>query len=85
MTYFGYGRSLYQKSKCPEAIEQFEQALAQDPLPGRFWMYLADAKERHKAPADEVERLRKLAVEIEPDDYELMLRLVARGKEKTGG
>jgi len=25
MTYFGYGRSLYQKSKYPEAIEQFEQ------------------------------------------------------------
>ncbi|HEX5052538.1 MAG TPA: DUF1570 domain-containing protein [Planctomycetota bacterium] len=85
MTYYGYGRALYQKSKFPEAIEQFQQALAIDPLQGRFWMYLADAKEHMKAPADEVERLRQLALEIEPDNYDLMLRLVARGKEKEGG
>lgn len=84
MTHFGYGRALYQKSKYPEAIEQFEKAIAIDPLQGRFWMYLADAKERHKEEAAEVERLRKLALEIDPDDYSLMLRLAARGKEKVG-
>jgi tetratricopeptide (TPR) repeat protein len=84
MTHFGYGRALYQKAKHAEAIEQFEKALAIDPLQGRFWMYLADAKERVKAPAEELARLRKLALEIEPDDYELMLRIVARGKEKVG-
>jgi len=85
MTHFGYGRALYQKSKYTEAIEQFELALAQDPLQGRFWMYLADAKERTKAPAEEIARLRRLAIEIEPDDYELMLRIVAAGKERVGG
>jgi len=84
MVHFGYGRALYQKSKFSEAAEQFEKALALDPLQGRFWMYLADTKEHLKVPEAEVERLRKLALEIEPDDYELMLRLVARGKEATG-
>lgn len=85
MTHFGYGRALYQKAKYDEAVEQFEKALAADPLQGSFWMYLSDAKERLKAPAEEVERMRKLALEIEPDDYELRLRLVAKGKVKVGG
>ena len=83
MTHFGYGRALYKKSKYAEAVEQFESAIAGDPLQGRFWMYLADAKERVKAPKAEVERLRQLALEIEPDDYNLMLRLLTRGKEKV--
>ncbi len=34
-SYFGYGRALYQKSKYPEAIKQFEKAIAIDPLQGR--------------------------------------------------
>lgn len=85
MTNFGYGRSLYQKAKYPDAVAQFEAAIAKDPLQGRFWMYLADAKERMKATDEEVERLRKLALEIEPDDYDLRLRLIARGKEEVKG
>jgi tetratricopeptide (TPR) repeat protein len=84
MVHFGYGRALYQKGKYNEAVEQFQKAIDLDPLQGRFWMYMADAKEHQKTAADEVERLRKLALDIDPDDTDLMLRLVARGKEATG-
>ncbi|MCR9244854.1 MAG: tetratricopeptide repeat protein [bacterium] len=83
MTHFGYGRALYQKSKYKEAREQFELAIGIDPLQGRFWMYLADAKEKLKAQKADIERMRNLALEIDPDDYSLMLRLVARGKERV--
>ncbi|HEB52415.1 MAG TPA: DUF1570 domain-containing protein [bacterium] len=76
LTHFGYGRALYQKRKYNEALEQFQAAVAQDPLQGRFWMYIADTKERLKEDEDEVERLRQLALEIEPDNYGLMIRLL---------
>ena len=83
MTHFGYGRALYQKSKHAEAAEEFEKAIAIDPLQGRFWMYLADAKNHQHTAQPEVDRLRRLALEIDPDDYSLMLRLIAGGKEEV--
>lgn len=85
MTHFGYGRALYQKGKHQEAAEQFEQAIAIDPLQGHFWMYLADARQHLKADKAEVDRLRRLALEIDPDDYNLRLRIVLEGKEEVIG
>jgi tetratricopeptide (TPR) repeat protein len=75
MTHFGYGRALQQKGKHGEAEEQFKKALEIDPLQGRFWMYLADSMSRNGKNKDEVERMRQLALEIEPDNYDLMVRL----------
>ena len=59
--------------------------MATEPLQGRFWMYLADSMARGKENKEEVERMRRLALEIEPDNYDLMLRLatqkVGKGKK----
>jgi len=76
LTHFGYGRALYQKGKYNEAKQQFQKAVDIDPLQGRFWMYLADAMERVKGNKDEIERMRRLAVEIEPDNTNLMIRMM---------
>jgi len=85
MTHFGYGRALLQKGKDQEAVQQFEKALQIDPLQGRFWMYLADAMPTGKETEKEIQRLRQLALEIEPDNYSLMLRMevkkYGKGKE----
>lgn len=83
LTHFGYGRALYSKSKYAEAKEQFEKAIELDPLQGRTWMYLADTKERLNESTVEVERIRELALEIEPDNHDLMIRLL-RDKERNG-
>lgn len=85
MTHFGYGRALYQKGKHEEAQAQFKKAVEIDPLQGRFWMYLADSMSRGKKNAKEVQRMRQLALEIEPDNYDLMIRLSTQefGKGKT--
>tara|TARA_R110002072_G_scaffold46591_10_gene129177 strand:+ start:207005 stop:208555 length:1551 start_codon:yes stop_codon:yes gene_type:complete len=76
MTHFGYGRALSQKGKRAEAHEQFKKALAIDPLQGRFWMYLSDTLPSGDKHKDERERMRQLALEIEPDNYGLMSRMM---------
>ena len=73
MTHFGYGRALSQKGKRAEAHEQFKKALA---LQGRFWMYLSDTLPSGDKHKDERERMRQLALEIEPDNYGLMSRMM---------
>lgn len=84
LAHFGYGRALFQKSKYKEAEDEFQKSLGKDPLQGRFWMYLADCKEQLKGSKEEVERMRQLALEIDPDDYDLRIRLatklIAEGK-----
>lgn len=74
MTHYGYAQALSQKQKFAEAVEQLEKAIEGDPLNGLFYIRLAHAKGRlPKADKKEVERLRDLAVEIEPDNYSVLL------------
>ncbi|MFK7740548.1 MAG: tetratricopeptide repeat protein [Planctomycetota bacterium] len=84
LTHFGYGRALSRKGKHAEAKVQFEKALELDPLQGRLWMYLADTMESLHDNKDEIARMRELALEIEPDNHDLMIRLV-RDKERGKG
>ncbi len=44
-----------------------------DPLNGTAYIRLADCKKRQDADAAEVKRLRKLAREVDPDNYSVLL------------
>ncbi len=77
MTYYGLGRAQYRKSKYRESIATFDKALAIDPLNGMFYIWKAKCLNRGGKSDDdpEVKRLKKLALEIEPDNYSIMLEV----------
>lgn len=74
MTHYGYARALSQKNEFAAAAAQLELAIRGDPLNGLFYIRLAHAKGRlPNADKKELERLRDLAVEVEPDNYSVLL------------
>jgi tetratricopeptide (TPR) repeat protein len=75
LTHYGYGRALAQKSKYDEAIEQFDKAIAMDPLNGMFYVQKAQTLRRKDKDGnkDASGRLIQLAKEIEPDNYSVLI------------
>ncbi len=74
MTFYGYGRALSQKGKHSEAIAQFQKAIEADPLSGMFYVRLADAMRRDDDDSnEEAQRYYRLALEIEPNNYSVLL------------
>ncbi|MCB9831226.1 MAG: tetratricopeptide repeat protein [Planctomycetes bacterium] len=88
-TWYGLGRACLQKEKYAEAADAFRKAIEGDPLNGSFYTNLARAisgpsagpKEGEAAsPTEkEIDRLRKLAAEIDPDNWEVMVSVELSG------
>lgn len=81
-TFHRYGQLLDDEHETvPKAIEMFRQAVALDPLEGQYWGALGNALIKSGAK-DEGERLKKLAIEIDPDA--LWITLDEHGIELVG-
>jgi tetratricopeptide (TPR) repeat protein len=75
-TYYQLGRACLQKDDVAGATKAFEEAIELDPLNGIYLVQLARCKERESdAKNDEVRRLKRLAMEIEPDNDEVVRSL----------
>ena len=74
-TYYGLGRALVQKGLYQEAAQAFENAIGGDPLDAGYYISLARCRRQiAKDPEDpESLRLRKLAAEIDPDDFDVLM------------
>jgi len=73
LTWYYLGQAQYQKDKYTEAEESFKKVIEMDPLNGMAYIRLARCKKRQDADAEEVTRLRKLAREVDPDNYSVIL------------
>ena len=73
-TYNNLGRALIRKGRSDEAKEQFENAIKRDPLRGMFYINLANCLRGSNQEEVEAERnrLRKLAVEVEPGNFQVL-------------
>ena len=74
MAYHGLASALMQKDKHVEAMQNLEKAIEIDPLNGLFYADLARcrARESKNEKDDEVKRLRRLALEVDPDNDSLI-------------
>lgn len=73
--YAALARAYRRKSRHEDAVRAYEKAIACDPLNGLLYIRLARAKARGPATGSEdpeVMRLKKLALEIAPDDYRVL-------------
>jgi tetratricopeptide (TPR) repeat protein len=77
VVYYGLGRTLERKNEFEKAQEAFKSAIAGDPLNGIYYAVLARAIQNQTRNATEAEcvRLRKLALEVDPDNLELIQML----------
>jgi tetratricopeptide (TPR) repeat protein len=73
LTWYYLGQAQYRKDKHSEAEESFKKVIEMDPLNGMAYIHLARCKKQQDADADEVKRLRRLAREVDPDNYAVML------------
>lgn len=74
LTFYGLGKALRNKSKNEEAVVAFKDAIKRDPLNGMFYVYLARTKASIAGSRKDEEalRLKKLALEIEPDNHSVI-------------
>ncbi|MAG58107.1 MAG: hypothetical protein CMJ83_17615 [Planctomycetes bacterium] len=76
ITYYNLGRACLQKRDYPAAEEAFRNAIAIDPLNGVFYVRLARCRESQTDEKDEeVRRLKRLALEIDPHNDEVIRML----------
>ena len=77
VVYYGLGQLLEGKAEFDQAEEAFRNAINGDPLNGMYYAWLARTiKNRTKDPKNpEYERLNALALEIDPDNVQLIQQL----------
>ena len=76
VTHYQLGEAFAQKDQWEQAIEHYRKALELDPLAGLFYVELAEAMERKgDAKKSELDRLRRLAFEVEPDNFAVVQRV----------
>ena len=76
VTYYNLGRACYQKREYSAAADAYKKAIEIDPLNGVFYIRLAECRERDTSEKDdEVRRLKRLALEIDPENDEVIRAL----------
>jgi len=76
VTYYNLGRACKQRGEHAAAAEAFEKAIEIDPLNGVFYIRLAECRQRDSGSKDdEVRRLKRLALEIDPENDEVIRAL----------
>jgi tetratricopeptide (TPR) repeat protein len=89
LLYYYKGRILNNLARYPDARKALLEAIALDPLNAWNYYYLGDVVDSIGGDAEEKEavRLKKLALEIEPEDYTLRYRVEREVKDQpiTGG
>ena len=77
MTWIGLGRAQHRKNKDSEALASFDKAIEMDSLTAMFYIYKARVlEEAGAAGKEEARKLRKLALEIEPENDQIIMETV---------
>lgn len=82
MTHYYLGQALYRRGEYDDAIRSLNTLLELDPLNAMGLVDLASCLERRDRNVDENKesaRLRQLALEIDPDNYSILVDLALRG------
>jgi len=78
LTYYYLGEAYYRKSEYRAAYAAYEKVAEADPLNGMIYVRMARCKDRMDGDHDdEVSRLRRLALEVDPDNYSVFLEVGA--------
>ena len=85
LCYYYLGQAQYRKSKHSEAAATFSKLIKMDPLNGMAYIHLARCKEKMSASEKEVRSLRRLALEVDPDNYSVLLEMEDEDYETEDG
>ena len=75
LTYYYLGQAHYERQEYADAYKAYEKVSRMDPLNGMIYVRMARCKARMDAEDEEVERLRALALEVDPDNYSVLLEI----------
>ncbi len=82
LTWYYLGQAQYRKDKYAEAAESFQKVIEMDPLNGMAYIRLARCKKRQDENDENVDRLRRLARQVDPDNYTVILETWDLAEEK---
>ncbi len=77
-TWFNLARTYSRKSKYDEAADAMKKAIERDPLNGLFYLEAARAEQgkANHSSTDESTRLKQLALEVEPDNFDVIQQVM---------